>query len=80
MVLLNASSDGKFLISGRILLQSVGPRYFSECLPKVTVSHLGTENSLTLKLCTQLLILNGSEMYLGLKLFFTLYIRQEYIL
>ena len=62
---------------GCILLQSVGPRYLSECFPNVTVSNLGTVNSLTLNLCTQLLSLKRSQMYLGHKLFFTLYIRHD---
>ena len=62
---------------GCILLQSVGPRYLSECFPNVTVSNLGTVNSLTLKLYTPLLSLKRSQMYLGHKLFFTLYIRPD---
>ena len=77
IALLNEPSDGECLMCGCILLQSVGPRYLSECFPNVTVSNLGTVNSLTLKLCTQLLSLKRSHMYLGHKLFFTLYIRHD---
>ena len=77
VALLNNPSDSKFLMHGCNLLQMVGPRYLSECFPNVTVSNLGTVNSLTLKLCTQLLSLKKSPMYLGHKLFFTLYIRLD---